>query len=171
MVPDDWPRLRELRLKALAQDPLAFGSTLAREAVFDEPLWQERVRNSSSGSAQSTLVALAPGERWVGMITLHYVEGAWRVFGMWVDPVVRGRGVGGRLLDLGIAWAEDAHPGAGVELSVNPRQTFAVRLYERRGFRFTGQEEPLGHTPGEVARKMVRPPKSSSGTVPEGSRS
>ena len=38
---DEGPRLRALRLRALADSPWAFGSTLAREAAFLDDVWQE----------------------------------------------------------------------------------------------------------------------------------
>jgi hypothetical protein len=38
----DWEALRELRLRALADTPDAFASTLQKEAAFPEQVWRQR---------------------------------------------------------------------------------------------------------------------------------
>jgi hypothetical protein len=62
---DEWRQLRALRLRALAETPLAFGSTLAREEAFSETVWQER---AAGGSDRATFAAEQDG-RWVGLAT------------------------------------------------------------------------------------------------------
>jgi len=39
---DEGLRLKALRLRALADSPMAFGSTLAREQAYPDALWHER---------------------------------------------------------------------------------------------------------------------------------
>lgn len=155
--PEDWRAQRELRLRALRTDPLAFGSTLAREEAYDDRTWEERTARGAAGKLSSTWVAELPGGPLVGMSAGARVEGTLHVFAMWVDPVWRGRGLGAQLLDRVIVWVREVAPGEELELQVNPRQVEAVRLYERKGFRRTGHREPLGHTEGEVVESMVLP--------------
>ena len=40
----DWRELRELRLRALAEAPDAFASTLEREAAFPDDVWRQRAQ-------------------------------------------------------------------------------------------------------------------------------
>ncbi len=127
--PDEGLRLRALRLRALADAPSAFGSTLAREEAFAESVWQERAARGAAGEDRVTYVA-EDGDRWVGMVT-GLVDDAdeprLEVVGMFVEPVARGRGVGA-----------------------------ALRLYQRCGFSPTGKTKPLDHTPSVSECEMVR---------------
>jgi ribosomal protein S18 acetylase RimI-like enzyme len=155
---DEWDAYRDLRLKALASDPLAFGSTLAREQEFPESVWRDRARGGADGEERSTWVAVSTEGALVGLVGALEEDGRFVIVSMWLEPAHRGQGVGGRMLDAVLTWIRASHPDSPVELEVNPRLEAAVRLYESRGFRFTGTSEPLGHTPGEITRWMVRSP-------------
>jgi ribosomal protein S18 acetylase RimI-like enzyme len=155
LVESDLRSYRELRLAALSADPLAFGSTFDRESGYDEPKWADRVTRGASSTGESIWVAEERVGRLVGMIGAFTKEGAFQVFGMWVDPEYRGGGIGGRLLDRLLAWTSTMDRSAEVLLSVNPSQVAAVRLYLAHGFLPTGVVEPLGHTPGAVLHEMT----------------
>jgi ribosomal protein S18 acetylase RimI-like enzyme len=157
VTPDEWPAYREVRLRSLREDPRAFGSTLAREAPFAESLWRERIGGGGSGRRSATWVCVDRTGAFVGSLTAAVVDGAFRLFAMWVAPEVRRQGAGGRMLDAALAWVGAIDPQAEVLLEVNPDESAAVRLYESRGFRFTGRTSPLDHTPGLVVREMKRP--------------
>jgi ribosomal protein S18 acetylase RimI-like enzyme len=157
-VPDDWPRYRELRLRALREDPLAFGSTFDRENQFPPERWQERLGRGKPGSPSTTVIAVGADGHFVGVLAVARVEGQFHLFAMWVAPEVRGQGIGGRLLDRALGWVAALEPGASVHLDVNRGQVAAVRLYESRGFRFTGVSRPIDHTPGVEVSEMARGP-------------
>ena len=91
LTPDDWAVLRDVRLRALADSPDAFGSTLEREQPFDEKEWRRR-------SVRPVWVAEVDG-RPVAMAGAFTNDGVLQVWGMWTDPDHRGQGVA-RLLDL-----------------------------------------------------------------------
>jgi ribosomal protein S18 acetylase RimI-like enzyme len=130
---DDWELWRDLRLRVLATDPNAFGSTLAREQAFTEADWRHRL-----GRDQAIVAWLAG--RPVGMGGCVREEpGSWSVVAMWVDPAVRGLGIGRRVLQRLL---EDVPADAEVRLWVadgNP----ARRLYAKAGFAGTGETAPL----------------------------
>ena len=55
--PDEWPRQRALRLRALADAPMAFGSTLADESAFADEVWVRRAAAGAAGRERVTFVA------------------------------------------------------------------------------------------------------------------
>jgi GNAT superfamily N-acetyltransferase len=105
---DEGLRLRALRLRALAEAPLAFGSTLAREQAFTESVWDERAAGAAAGSARATFVAEVQGQ-WVGLATgvarhPDDLDHSPILVGMFVDAPQRGRGVGVALIERVTGW-------------------------------------------------------------------
>jgi GNAT superfamily N-acetyltransferase len=155
--PDESRRLRGLRLRALADAPLAFGSTLAREEAFAEEVWQERAARGATGEDLVTYVA-EEGQRWIGVATgiFRDPEGPrLELVGMFVEPVARGRGVGAALVETVCACARDRGM-ARLYLWVTSTNQAALALYRRCGFRPTGRSQPLDHTPSLSELEMVR---------------
>lgn len=138
--PDDWEVLRDIRLRALAESPDAFGSTLDRERDFDEKEWRRRLVRP--------VFAVLDDDRPVAMAGAFTDEGRLQVWGMWTDPDHRGRGHSRALLDalLGAAVAD----GRPVSLHVNTANPVARAAYESYGFVPTGELEPL--RPGSEQR-------------------
>src|SRR5262249_25974913 len=156
------PTLRALRLRALADAPTAFGSTLAREQAFTDDIWSERAQRGASGVDNVTFVAEHDG-RWLGIVT-----GLARdpdvpddprpeIVGMFVAPEARGRGVGAALVDAVVGWAR-ARRATGLTLWVTATNTPALALYERCGFKPTGERKPLDPSPAVEEIRMARAP-------------
>ena len=144
----DWEEYRDLRLRALAESPAAFGSTLERERAFDDGVWRER-----AGSGR-TLLARLRGVP-VGLVATIEEDGRSderQIVSMWVDPVVRGSG-GGRTLVLAALRAVRAQGARRVTLFVADGNEAAARFYERLGFTSTGERQPL---PSDPARREER---------------
>jgi GNAT superfamily N-acetyltransferase len=156
---DEGSRLRALRLRALADAPLAFGSTLAREEAFPDGVWQERAAGGARGDDRITLVA-EHDHRWVGIAT-----GLARdpddaddprpvLVGMFVAPEARQRGIGRALVEAVVAWSRERHATA-LGLWVTSVNAPALALYTACGFRRTGETKPLAHTPSVSEWRMV----------------
>jgi ribosomal protein S18 acetylase RimI-like enzyme len=169
--PDEWALLRDLRLRALADAPDAFASTLADEAAAREEIWRRRAdggpkvvnliaearasRVASDTSHRDDGAAVA-GDR-VGMATVRLEPdkgGRAHLLGMWVDPDHRSHGVATALLDHAIGWARDKGATEMV-LWVADHNTAARRLYERAGFVATGDRQPLPSNPA-LPESMLR---------------
>ena len=104
---DEGSVLRSLRLRALAESPHAFSSTLQEERVLAEPEWAARAAAGAAGAEVVVIVALADGGVPVGMAggRVRDEPGVVSLWGMWVDPAVRGERVGARLIDAVDGWA------------------------------------------------------------------
>jgi len=158
--PDEGPSLRALRLRALADAPMAFGSTLAREQAFADAVWRERAERGASGDDSVTFIVEHDG-RWLGIVT-----GLARdpdvpddprpeLVSMFVAPEARGRGIGAALVDAVVGWA-GARKATGLTLWVTASNTEALALYQRCGFAPTGECRPLEHSPSVDLIRMAR---------------
>lgn len=156
IVPEDWPALRELRLAGLRADPLAFGSHYAREEESAPLKWQNWALRGSTGTSESIYVAENDPGGLVGMIGAYLEEERFHVWGMWVRPEQRGRGIAGDLLDTLTSWIAATRRPGPIFLEVNPTQRAAVALYAGRGFVRSGRTRPLGHHPPAIVEEMTR---------------
>lgn len=149
---DEVEPLRELRLRALREDPGAFAETF--EEARDRPLedWA-----SWAADASRVIVVAIDGERWVGMAACRRLEpGSSWLTALWVDPSERGAGLGGRLIEAAAEWARE-QGAATVELSVTTNNDAAATLYSRAGFTETGRRRPLPSDPSRTEVFLSRP--------------
>lgn len=148
---DDWEAWRAVRLRALADAPEAFGSTLADWAEAPEHRWRTRL---SLPGALDLVVRL--GDRWVALASgVPDPDDPARaeLISMWVDPAVRGQGVARMLIDAIAHWAA-ATGATTLELSVIPDNAVARRAYERNGF--AALDEPGDPLPDGRAEVVMR---------------
>lgn len=146
LAANEWRLIRPLRLRALATDPSAFGSTVSREETFPDDEWRARWTPSDT---RATFVAQDEAEAWVALASVWFPpeKPDPEVWGMWVAPEARGAGVGRALLDAAVAWAHE-RGAARVALWVNAENESAMRLYERAGFARVG--EPSQESGGQL---------------------
>jgi len=143
LPPSAWRDLRALRLRALADDPAAFGASYADSLALPDAHWQERLALAALEERSWYRFARA-GDRLVGMIGAFLAEDAAAgdvaaIVAVYVAPEVRGRGVGQRLLAHLLDTLRAGRRVRRVRLDVNAAQTAAKRLYHGAGFRETGR--------------------------------
>ncbi len=73
---------------------------------------------------------------------------------LFVSPTWRGFGLGARLLELASRWA--AEHGCGLELEVDSGRLAAIGLYERMGWRKTGEHVATWTTPAGEPVTLLR---------------
>ncbi|HXJ79173.1 MAG TPA: GNAT family N-acetyltransferase [Candidatus Methylomirabilis sp.] len=139
---------------------MAFGSTLAREEAFADHVWHERAAGGASGGDRATFIAEDDG-RWIGLATglpddLDDPGAKGPVLvGMFVEPGERRRHIAVALVEAVTGWARTQH-APQISLWVTSTNTPAIALYDRCGFRPTGEVRPVGHTPALTELRMVR---------------
>jgi ribosomal protein S18 acetylase RimI-like enzyme len=150
----EWESLRDVRLRALADAPDAFGTTYEEAVARPDDWWRDWAAASATSDTQAVLLAW-DGDRTVGLAGVFATDdGAWQVISMWVDPSARGRGTGRALLDAVVAWARNQDNGRPIRLSVTDGNDGARRLYERYGFADTGVTEPLRSNSALTIREL-----------------
>ncbi|MBT1608811.1 N-acetyltransferase family protein [Curtobacterium poinsettiae] len=153
---DDWEAWRPVRLRALADAPDAFGSTL--QDWVDAPEHRWRTRLSIPGALDLLAVdtdADGPGAV-VGMasgVPSTDPDGPAELISMWVDPAARGRGIARALIDAIATWAA-ATGATELELSVLPDNAVARRAYEHVGF--SARDEPGDPLPDGRTEVLMR---------------
>jgi ribosomal protein S18 acetylase RimI-like enzyme len=142
--PTEWQAYKAIRLRALADAPDAFGSTLSLEAQRPDALWQERLTLAAASNQDLPLFAMAGNEP-IGLAWAKVDAddpGTVHLFQMWVAPEHRGRGVGRGLLEHAVRWARSRN-ATYLSLGVTCGDTPAFRLYASAGFVAVGAPEPL----------------------------
>jgi len=144
---DDWQLWRDIRLRALAEAPDAFGSTLAYWRIGDlEERWRNRLTD-----VPLNVVAIG-GDSALGQVsgTALDAEGRVELISMWVDPAARGAGLGEALVAKVVEWARMSG-AAAVVLSVKEMNAPAVALYRRVGFAPTDERADEGEIRMQMA--------------------
>src|SRR5262245_10241110 len=97
--PDDWQLLRDVRLRALADAPAAFGSRFEEQRLYPDSFWQEAA--SWRPPLGQAFTALEDG-RAIGLVRVHCdpaTPSDPQLISMWVEPAARGAGVGRALVE------------------------------------------------------------------------
>lgn len=144
LAADEWRLYKALRLRALADSPDAFGSTLAAEEGRADAEWSQRLAAAAESRWNLPVVAEVRGESiglaW-GRIETSDPDVA-TLYQVWVAPSHRGLGAARLLLEAVIAWARAQH-ATFLDLDVTCGESAARRLYERAGFQPRGEPHPL----------------------------
>jgi predicted GNAT family acetyltransferase len=151
-----WREYRELRLRALQEDPEAFSSAYARELEQPEQFWQTRLADAERGE-RSWLLFARQDNKLIGMIGA-FIEGdsteTATVVSVYVPREERGHGVSTRLMEemlrvlSGVAMLNKAR------LDVNVSQLAAIHVYTRLGFCEIGRK-PATTGAGEAVEQLV----------------
>lgn len=137
---------RALRLRALREDPEAFGSTYAEGAARPLAVTQARLQapdNTTFGAYESE--SEGAGSTLVGIVTLVRQDGAkfrhkTEMVGMSVASEARGRGIGRLLVQAVIAYAQATAGVEQIHCTAVTMNAAALSLYRTLGFASYGIE-------------------------------
>lgn len=151
---DDWQRLRDVRLRALADEPYAFLETHAGASAFPEERWRERA--TPTDRSASFLYEREGSDE--GMVSCFVSDaGDVVLVAMWVAPELRGTGAARELVEAVVDWAR-AHGRPRVVLSVEGENVRAAVLYEKCAFERLPEPPPLPYEPNPGNRFYARTP-------------
>lgn len=140
LTEDDAVAYVELRARMLADAPLAFGASPGHDFMNSADTVREQIARGDDsaiyGAFDGGLVAAIGVYRENRPKTRHKMH----VWGAYVAPAYRSRGLGRRLLDAAVEHARAVPGVAIVHISVTDAAPAARRLYERGGFRTWGSE-------------------------------
>lgn len=151
---DDWAGLRDIRLRSIANFPLAVFESFSTALALTEADWRARgERNTQPTGFQ--VVARTPSEQqWVGTMAAFVSAGPPQqaaepgaaaavpranLVGVWVEPSFRGRtGPATQLLAAVRTWVATEHHLDTMYVHVHESNHRAVRFYEKNGAVPTG---------------------------------
>jgi len=150
LTPDQWQRLRAIRLKALEESGYAFGGTFEVESAEDEATWRLKFEKNDF------LIASVDGVD-AAMLYIEVLKGdfgatCW-IGGCWSDPQFRGKGLM-RALFTFIDQQEKDWKIQG--LGVFTDNYNAIAAYEKLGFVKMGEDTESTRKPGLFYQRMIR---------------
>lgn len=147
---------KQVRLRALAEAPGAFGSTYAREIQFSDAEWLARVARWDGESGVGYLALEGGKACGIAGAFLDQEDGTRALLvSMWTDTAHRQKGVGRLLVDAVVAWAR-MRGARTMRLTVVSSNGGAIRFYERLGFAITGRTEPYPNDATMIEYEMAK---------------
>jgi len=135
----DWRVFSEIRLRALQTDPTVFGSNYELESKFEAAEWKTKLSNPDSA-----VFAVFDGERPIGMtgVGVDRNDPSRRtalLWGSWLEPDARGKGISTLLYEARIEWARQQ---PGVErIIVSHRDSNLASKFANQKFGFVSTHE------------------------------
>jgi ribosomal protein S18 acetylase RimI-like enzyme len=135
LPPERWREFKALRLEALQNDPLAFGSSYEEEINFTDKTWKEKIKNT---------LFVTLNDIPIGMIVFvinskkklnHIAE----IFGVYVREQYRDKKIGTQLIESAINLIRQNKSIKKIKLTVTSVQDAAVKLYSSFGFETAGR--------------------------------
>lgn len=142
----DWLAYKNLRLRALKEDPQAFGSKYDEAMTAPDSKWQNRLL--SVADEKSWAVFAKQNNQLVGMVfaiqntdqekTEHIAE----IVSMYVAKEARGQHIARQILEA-LLTKLAKNKIFIAKLSVVKEQKAAVNLYQKMGFKITGHQDDI----------------------------
>jgi GNAT superfamily N-acetyltransferase len=150
ITPNEWQRLRSIRLQALADSENAFGGTFEAESAEDESAWRAKFEKLDF------LIASVDGIDGA-MLSIEVLDGdfgatCW-VGGCWSDPQFRGKG----LMRAMFSYIDQQDKDWKIQgLGVWTDNYNAIAAYEKLGFVKMGEDTESTRKPGLFYQRMIR---------------
>lgn len=175
---DEWELYREVRLQALQSDPGVFGGRYDDERHKSQSEWQKTLANP-----KEAVFILFDGKKPIGITGIGYdrhnpADNTALMWGSWIHPDYRGRGLSSRLYQARLDWVKDKGDILFVYVGHRLSNTTSKSANQKYGFTYTHEEmttwpdgaeepnveymkvmnSPWGTFPIETPRLILRPP-------------
>jgi GNAT superfamily N-acetyltransferase len=152
LVPDEWERLRDIRLRSLKENPEAFGARLEIVSAFTESQWRDEF-------SKLTHLVATPNQVDISTMTIEILEGdfgatCW-IGSCWSDPIFRGKGALRAMFDY-LDQHADTRGWSKQGLGVWIDNDSAITAYEKLGFVAMGEPQESTRKPGKFYQRMIR---------------
>jgi RimJ/RimL family protein N-acetyltransferase len=150
LAPDEWQRLRSIRLEALTDSGHAFGGTYEAESAEDESTWRLKFEKNDF------LIASVNGKD-AAMLYIEILNGdfgatCW-IGGCWSNPKFRGKG----LMRALFTYIDRQDKDWKIQgLGVFTDNFSAIAAYEKLGFVKMGDDTASTRKPGKFFQRMIR---------------
>jgi len=150
LAPDEWQRLRSIRLEALTDSGHAFGGTFEAESAEDESTWRLKFEKNDF------LIASVNGKD-AAMLYIEILNGdfgatCW-IGGCWSNPKFRGKG----LMRALFTYIDRQDKDWKIQgLGVFTDNFSAIAAYEKLGFVKMGDDTASTRQPGKFFQRMIR---------------
>jgi GNAT superfamily N-acetyltransferase len=150
IAPNEWQRLRTIRLQALTESGHAFGGTYEAESAENEMAWRAKFEKNDF------LIASVDGVDGA-MMYIEVLDGdfgarCW-VGGCWSDPRFRGKG----LMRAMFTFIDQQKKDWKIQgLGVWTDNYNAIAAYEKLGFVKMGEDTASSRQPGKFYQRMIR---------------
>lgn len=152
---DKWEDYKNLRLKALKENPEAFGQTYKEVLLRTDEQWKTLLKSSLDGRKRWVLFARLNGKL-VGMVSgtaMKTISGGVKIQEMFVIPKVRQKGVATMLMQSLIEQLQKNSEKKVLRLGVFASQLKALKLYKGLGFKVL--EQKTEHFPGGLTHESL----------------
>ena len=148
--PNEWQRLRSIRLQALTESEHAFGGTLEAESIETETAWRAKFEKNDF------LIASVDGVdgamMYIEVLNGDFGATCW-IGGCWSNPIFRGKG----LMRAMFTYIDEQDKDWKIQgLGVWTDNYNAIAAYEKLGFVKMGEDTESTRKPGLFYQRMIR---------------
>jgi GNAT superfamily N-acetyltransferase len=150
LTPDQWQRVRAIRLRALEESGYAFGGTFEVESAEDEATW--RLKFEKNDFLIASVAGVDAAMLYIEVLKGDFGATCW-IGGCWSDPNFRGNG----LMRAMFTYIDEQDKDWKVQgLGVWTDNFSAIAAYEKLGFVKMGEDTASTRQPGKFYQRMIR---------------
>jgi GNAT superfamily N-acetyltransferase len=150
LTPDQWQRVRAIRLRALEESGYAFGGTFEVESAEDEATW--RLKFEKNDFLIASVAGVDAAMLYIEVLKGDFGATCW-IGGCWSDPNFRGNG----LMRAMFTYIDEQEKDWKVQgLGVWTDNFSAIAAYEKLGFVKMGEDTASTRQPGKFYQRMIR---------------